>query len=31
MEDPEGWRAMRLGNGPQMIETSPEHPVPAPG
>ena len=31
MEDPQGWRAMRLGNGPQMIETSPAHPVLAPG
>jgi hypothetical protein len=30
MKDPEGWRAMRLGNGPQMIETSP-HPVLTPG
>ena len=26
MNDPEGWRAMRLGNGPQMIETSPASP-----
>jgi hypothetical protein len=31
MKDPRGWRAMRLGNGPQMIETSPAHPVLAPG
>jgi hypothetical protein len=31
MTDPEGWRTMRLGNGPQMIETSPARPVLAPG
>jgi hypothetical protein len=31
MEHPEGWRAMRLGNGPQMIETSPALPALAPG
>jgi hypothetical protein len=27
----ENWRAMRLGNGPQIIETSPAHPGFAPG
>jgi hypothetical protein len=31
MNDPEGWRAMRLGNGPQMIETAPSLPAFAPG
>jgi hypothetical protein len=31
MKDPEVWRAMQLGNGPQMIETSPARPVLAPG
>jgi hypothetical protein len=31
MNDPKVWRAMRLDNGPQMIETSPAHPVLAPG
>src|SRR5262249_49701127 len=31
MSDPQGWRRMRLGNGSQMIETSPAHPGLAPG
>jgi len=31
MNHPEGWRAMRLGNGSQMIETSPPLPTLAPG
>jgi hypothetical protein len=31
LNDPKAWRAMRLGNGPQMIETSPARPVLAPG
>jgi hypothetical protein len=31
MEHPESWRAMRLGNGRQIIETSPAHPGFAPG
>ncbi len=31
MSHPEAWRAMRLGNGPQMIETSPFLPTLAPG
>jgi hypothetical protein len=31
LNDPKAWRAMRLGNGPQMIETSPARAVLAPG
>ena len=31
MNDPKGWRGMRLGNGPQIIETYPAHPLLAPG
>ncbi|MFL5265532.1 MAG: hypothetical protein ACJ8AH_02865 [Stellaceae bacterium] len=31
MSRPETWSAMRLGNGPQMIETRPVSPMPAPG
>jgi hypothetical protein len=31
MNDPEGWPAMRLGNGRQMIESVPPLPSPAPG
>jgi hypothetical protein len=31
MNDPKVWRSMRLGNGPQMIETLPAHPVLTPG
>jgi hypothetical protein len=31
MSHPETWPAIRLGNGPQMIETSPAHAVQAPG
>jgi hypothetical protein len=31
MNDPEGWPAMRLGNGRQMIERVPPLPSPAPG
>jgi hypothetical protein len=31
MNHPEGWRVMRLGNGSQMIETSPPLPAPTPG
>jgi len=31
MSHPEIWRAMRLGNGSQMIETSPAHPAFTPG
>jgi hypothetical protein len=31
MHDPENWRTMRLGNGGQMIETSPPMPALAPG
>ena len=31
MSHPESWRAMRLGNGPQMIETSPALPALTPG
>jgi len=31
MNDPEGWPAMQLGNGRQMIESVPPLPAPAPG
>jgi hypothetical protein len=31
MSHPESWRAMRLGNGAQMIETFPSLPALAPG
>jgi len=31
MSHPESWRKMRLGNGSQMIETSPEPPTFPPG
>jgi len=31
MNHPESWHAMRLGSGPQMIETSPPRPALAPG
>jgi hypothetical protein len=31
MNHPEGWSAMRLGNGRQMIESLPPSPTPAPG
>jgi hypothetical protein len=31
MNDPKGWTGMRLGNGPQIIETYPAHPLQAPG
>jgi hypothetical protein len=31
MSRPESWRMMRLGNGPQMIETAPPDPALAPG
>jgi len=31
MNDPKSWRGMRLGNGPQIIETYPAHPLLAPG
>jgi hypothetical protein len=31
MKDPKGWRGMRLGTGPQIIETYPAHLLLAPG
>jgi len=31
MDHPEAWRAMRLGNGRQMIESLPPFPAAAPG
>jgi hypothetical protein len=31
MNQPETWRKMRLGNGSQMLETSPAFPAFAPG